>query len=97
VTVELLDRLLCGRARVHLDEAEATRLTGAAVGDDRGRFTRAAFVEQLLEILARGFEREVADVQLLTHSDSTLSAVAQRGARHPRRLPGAACRWTLTP
>src|SRR5262249_49489884 len=56
--------------RAHLDEAEATRAPGSAIGDDgRGR-RRPDLGKQLLEVFTGRVEREVADVQLLAHEPS---------------------------
>src|SRR4029077_6606859 len=51
--VEGRDRLSRLARRTHLDEAEASRAAGVAVGDDGRRFARSHFREQRLELRAR--------------------------------------------
>src|SRR3989442_9491944 len=53
-TVHLGDGLARLARRAHLDEAEATRTAGVAVGDDRGRLARPHLREQRLELRAGG-------------------------------------------
>src|SRR5207249_9763505 len=85
LAVELGDRLLRLAGRAHLDEPEAARLPGGAIGDDGDRLARPGLREHGLQVLARGVEGKVADEDLLAH----LSLLALRG-RHSilSRLPG---------
>src|SRR6185295_8475049 len=51
----------------HLDEAEAARAAGVAVGDDLGAGHGAVVAERLAEVVRGGRERQVPDVDLLAH------------------------------
>src|SRR5438445_3409577 len=73
LAVELGDRLLRLARRAHLDEAEATRLSRGAIGDDRDGLARPGLGEQCLQVLARGVEGKVADEDLLAHLFSLLA------------------------
>src|SRR5438067_631635 len=53
-TVQLRDGPARLTRRAHLDESEATRTAGVAVGDDRGRLARPHLREQRLELRAGG-------------------------------------------
>src|SRR5438128_1139608 len=53
--------------RAHLDEAEATRPSGGAVGDHRRRLAGPRLREERLEVRTRRVEGKVAHEQLLAH------------------------------
>src|SRR5439155_5140636 len=55
--VQTRDGLAGLARRAHLDEAEAARAAGVAVGDHGCRLTRPHFREQSLEVRAGGVER----------------------------------------
>src|SRR5207249_11094397 len=78
LAIELGDRLLRLARRAHLDEAEAARLPGGAIGDDRDRLARPGLREQRLQVLARGVEGKVADEDLLAHFFSRSSPLMGR-------------------
>src|SRR5258707_5759924 len=59
--VQLADRLLRLLRRVHLDEAEAPRLAGEAIGDDGRRLHVPALGEELAEPFAGRRVRQPAD------------------------------------
>src|SRR3972149_8153233 len=67
LAVELLDGLLSLAVRTHLNEAEAARLPGLAIGDDRDRLAGPSLREQILEVLVVDGEAEIADVQFSSH------------------------------
>src|SRR5262249_17987158 len=50
---------------VHLDEAEAARAAGFAIGDDLGPSDRPVLLEQRQQVVGRGVPRQVADVDVL--------------------------------
>ena len=81
MAVELLDRLLGLGVPAHLDEAEATRLAGIAVGDDGHGLAGSRGGEEIFEIPLRRTEGEVANVQFLTHLMFLLFRRASRAAR----------------
>src|SRR5262249_5067109 len=65
--VHLLDGLLCFLRRGHRHEAEATRTTGVAIGDDVNVRHLAELGERRTKRLDGGIEGEVADVEPVTH------------------------------
>src|SRR3990170_1110222 len=65
--VQLRDGLAGLARRAHLDEAEAARPSGLAVGDDARRLARSHLREQRFEVRAGGVEGKVADEYLLAH------------------------------
>src|SRR5262249_18913529 len=70
----------------HLDEPEAARTAGVAVGDDLGAADRAVLAEQLDEVVGGGREGEVADVVVLAHGHPLRAqrpAVAENGRAAP--------------
>src|SRR5437867_10854610 len=67
VAVQLGDRPLGLARRAHLDEAEATRPSGGAVGDHRRRLAGPRLREERLEVRACRVEGKVAHEQLLAH------------------------------
>src|SRR5262245_54077249 len=86
VPVQLLDGTLGLLGRAHLDEPEAARLAGRAVGDDRGRLTGADAREELAQLLAGGGEGQVPHEELLAHRSLLLgeSWIGPPGAvEHP--------------
>src|SRR5262249_51952162 len=64
--VQLGDGLVA--ALGHLDEAEAARPAGVAVGHDLGPRHGAELAERLAEVVRGGLEGEVADVDVLAHA-----------------------------
>src|SRR5437899_10670428 len=71
VAVQLGDRPLGLARRAHLDEAEAARPSGAAVGDHRGGLAGPGLREECLEVRARRVEGKIAHEQLLAHVSLT--------------------------
>src|SRR5262245_19559078 len=67
VAVQLLDGAVGLLGRAHLDEPEAARLAGRAIGDDRGGLAGADAREQLGQLLAGGGEGQVPHEELLAH------------------------------
>src|SRR5438046_2460585 len=67
LAVELLDGLLGLAVRTHLHEAETTRPSGLAIGDDRNRLAGPRLRKQVLEVLVIDVEAEIADVQFSAH------------------------------
>lgn len=62
----------------HLDEPEAARPAGVPVGNDLGRGHGAVLAERLAEVVDRGLERQVPDVQILAHHHPSLRARRRR-------------------
>src|SRR5438309_6040637 len=71
VAVQLGDRPLGLARRAHLDEAEAARPSGGAVGDHRGGLAGPGLREERLEVRARRVEGKIAHEQLLAHVSLT--------------------------
>src|SRR5207253_2654753 len=67
VAVQLGDRPLGLARRAHLDEAEAARPSGGAIGDHGGRLAGPGLREERLEIRTRRVEGKIAHEQLLAH------------------------------
>src|SRR5213083_1497192 len=67
VAVQLGDRPLSLARRAHLDEAEAARPSGGAIGDHGGRLAGPGLREERLEIRTRRVEGKIAHEQLLPH------------------------------
>src|SRR5262245_6425053 len=91
VTVQFLDRPGGILGRAHLDEAEATRLSGGAIRDHRRRLAGPDLREELGQLLASGGEGQVPHEELLAHR-----------CLLPGRLPVGAVvhstrRWPLPP
>src|SRR5690606_1935654 len=80
-SVELAHRRVCGVRLRHLHEREATGTTRLAIGDDAHGCDLAVRLEQLAELGLGGGERDVANVQLLTHSISQCDAARNSGTR----------------
>src|SRR5262249_11303937 len=74
----------------HLDEAEAARAAGLAVGRHLGPRHLAKRLEELAEVLLRRLEGEVADVDVLAHR---LPSRAPPAVTDRRTRPGG--RWRL--
>jgi len=72
LTVELVEGLLGTLLRRHLDEAEATRLTGHPIQHERDLADFTAGRELLVDEIFGGVEREVTDVQTIRHVTLTL-------------------------
>src|SRR5262249_13103238 len=87
---------------VHLDEGEPPAAPGLTVADDLRAQYGAELGERLDEVVAGGVERDVPDVQLLTHGHSSLGpsarqtetgcAVTRAGNRNGRAAPGPVVR-----
>src|SRR2546426_7340332 len=71
VAVQLSDRPLGLARRAHLDEAEAARPSGGAVGDHRGGLAGPGLREECLEVRARRGEGQIGHEQLLAHVSLT--------------------------
>src|SRR5438093_10627751 len=67
VAIQLGDRPLGLARRAHLDEAEATRPSGGAIGDHGGGLAGPGLREERLEIRTRRVEGKIAHEQLLAH------------------------------
>src|SRR5262249_19461495 len=67
----------------------AARPARLLVGDDLGAGDGAVGGERLAEVVRRGLEGEVADVQVLAHGHP-LRALTPRARRHRNTRPGAA-------
>src|SRR5690606_31784604 len=85
-SVELAHRRVCGVRLRHLHEREATGTTRLAIGDDAHGCDLAVRLEQLAELGLGGGERDVANVQLLTHSISQCDAAPHAGTRSRRTV-----------
>src|SRR5690606_10099954 len=77
--VQGVDRLAgLGRVR-HLDEAEAAGTPGLAVGDEGDLAHAAVRAEEVLQLLLRRLEREIAYVDLHDASDAFPGRMTERG------------------
>src|SRR5207244_5787092 len=59
-------------AVLHFYETKTFRATGVAISDDTDRLNRTCLVKQVLEIILRGFKRQISDIQLLFHGITSL-------------------------
>src|ERR671939_410693 len=66
-TIKLLDGFLALLLGSHFNEAEAARAARLAILNHSGRLDRPGLREELLQIIARSLEREVADVKFHRH------------------------------
>jgi len=58
----------CGLSSVsHFDKPETTRFSGLAIHNDLCRGHRAVLAEQLAQVIGSRLERQISDVQILTH------------------------------
>src|SRR5205823_13543707 len=88
--VELGDRVLRFLGGVHLDESEAARLTGEAVGDHgRGEHV-AALGEKFPQPIARRGIRETADIELGRHVGSSWTPFRYRSRPERGRVTSVA-------
>jgi hypothetical protein len=81
--VQLVERLLGAFRRGHLDEAEATRLTGHPVEHERDFLDLTAAPKLLLDQFFGCVKRQVANVQTISHSTHL------RGSKMERPSPAA--------
>src|SRR5439155_1660037 len=88
VAVQLGDRPLGLARRAHLDEAEAARPSGGAVGDHRGGLAGPGLREECLEVRARRVEGQIAHEQLLAPVSLTPGLWEAARAARRRRSAG---------
>ena len=98
-TVQLLpvphvDRLLAIGCGAHLDEAEAARLAGLAIGDDAGRGDRARLPEGSLKIIAGDVVGQIADevLQHLSSLNADIEVTVEIQVKTPDGVPDATVR-----
>jgi hypothetical protein len=78
LTIEIRDRLLGAFLRCHLDEAEATRLTGHPVQHQGNLADLAAARKELGDEVFGRVIGKVANVQTVRHSDCSLWRLEKR-------------------
>src|SRR5690349_13883455 len=83
LAIEILDGARCVGAR-HLDEAEAARAAGVAIGDDAHRLDGAMLCEQLTELGVGSGKRQVAHVDS-GHAIKLLKRTVSAGAHAENR------------
>src|SRR5207245_5752193 len=83
-----LDGLLRLRVVFHLHEAEAARASGLAVGNHLSAAHLAVLAEQFQEIVVGRVPHEIADIDILRHSEKPFRA----GCR-PRPCAGEEAAW----
>src|SRR5438093_1308629 len=83
--VELGDGVVRGLGRGDLDEPEAARLAGIAIGDDGDRLDALDLAEELAQSLRGGAECETTDEQLLSHDVVLRTPLGRPRALSPRK------------
>jgi hypothetical protein len=70
LAIQAVDRSAGFRVGRHLDEAEALALARVTVGNDLDRLDLAELCKLLLQLVFGDLERQIADIQLLSHKAS---------------------------
>jgi hypothetical protein len=80
LTVELLDSSRSFFVRSHLNKRESPRLAGVVVLNEVYGFHGARLTKQFLQILARGLEREISNIEFRCHRDIPFPSGSEKEA-----------------